>query len=246
MKVYLVVAKGQQQGTPILIKVDLFLMGSDKMCQLRSQLPGIAAQHCALNIRNKRVFVRNLGDGITLVNRVPIPPAEEWPAHAGDRLTVGPLEFMIQFREKQLAQKDTEEWALKALDQDSQREVEDFAEPSDDALPHVARAPATAAAAAASILDKLQLQRGIVKGRLRVSENAGVTVIRFNDTHLVDESEIAFVEREILGSIGQPHMRVLLDFKNVRRMSSHAAEMIHDVSRRVRGQNGTIALCRVR
>src|SRR5262249_18759617 len=199
-----------------------------KMCQLRSQLPGIAAQHCALSIRNKSVFVRNLSDGVTLVNHNRVPAGDEWPVHTGDRLSVGPLEFMIQFREKQLAQKDSEEWARKALDQDSQREVEDFTDQLDDPLPHATHAPATAAAAAASILDKLQLQRGIVRGRLRVSENSGVTVIRFNDTHLVDESEIAFLQREIFSSIGHPRMRVLLDFKNVRRMSSHAAEMIHD------------------
>src|SRR5262249_46203456 len=156
------------------------------------------------------------------------------------------LELLMQFREKQLAQKDTEEWALKALDQDSQREVEEFTDQMEAPLPRAAGAPATAAAAAASILDKLQLQRGIVRGRLRVSENSGVTVIRFNDTHLVDESEITFLQREIFGSINHPRTRVLLDFKNVRRMSSHAAEMIHDVSRRVRAQNGTVALCRVR
>src|SRR5262249_1377133 len=100
MKVYLIVAKGQQQGTPIRIKVDLFLMGSDKMCQLRPQPPGIAAQHCALSIRNKSVFVRNLSDGVTLVNHNRVPAGDEWPVHTGDRLSVGPLEFMIQFREK--------------------------------------------------------------------------------------------------------------------------------------------------
>ena len=61
MKVYLIVATGPHQGVPVLIKVDLFLMGSDRICQLRSQLPGIVPQHCALNVRSKKVFVRNLG-----------------------------------------------------------------------------------------------------------------------------------------------------------------------------------------
>jgi anti-anti-sigma factor len=175
-----------------------------------------------------------------------VPADEEWPVHAGDRLSVGPLEFLVQFREKQLAQKDAEEWALKTLDQDAQREVEEFEEPMDQSVPHTGRAPANAAAAAASILDRLQLQRGIVRGPLRVSENAGITVIRFNDTHLVDESEITFINREILDNISQSRMRVLLDFKNVRRLSSHAAEMIRDVYRHVNTQRGSMALCRVR
>ena len=40
MKLYLIVSKGKQKGLPIPIKVDLFLMGSDSICQLRSKLLG--------------------------------------------------------------------------------------------------------------------------------------------------------------------------------------------------------------
>lgn len=244
MKVYLIVAKGKHQGTPILIKVDLFLMGSDKICQLRSLLPGIAPQHCALETRDKKVFVRNLGEGFTSVNGNLVPPGEEWPIHNGNRLVVGPLEFLVQFREKQHHQHDTEDWALRTLDQDSERVVREFAE--EDSSPHGPRAPATAAQAAASILDKLQLQRGVVKGRMRISETEGVTLIRFDDTHLVEQAELNLIRRELVAAINRPRMRVLLDFKNVVRMSSHAAEMVVEVAGHVRKQSGSLALCRVR
>ena len=40
MKFYLIVAKGSKQGLPIPITVDLFLIGSDKMCQLRKRSLG--------------------------------------------------------------------------------------------------------------------------------------------------------------------------------------------------------------
>src|SRR5262249_23459505 len=91
MKLYLIVAKGRHQGMPILIKVDLFLMGSEKICQLRSGLPGILPQHCAVVTRGNRVFVRNLGDGKTSVNGQAVPSGSEWPLHKDDRLVVGPL-----------------------------------------------------------------------------------------------------------------------------------------------------------
>ena len=41
MKLFLIVAKGKHQGMPIPFKIDLFLIGSDKMCQMRSHVPGV-------------------------------------------------------------------------------------------------------------------------------------------------------------------------------------------------------------
>src|SRR5262249_41637360 len=120
VKFYLIVAKGRHQGMPIPIEIDLFLLGSDGVCQLRSALAGIGPQHCALVNRGRKVFVRDLGSGEpTCGNFEEMPQNAEWPLHAGDRLAVGPLEFMIQFREKPLSQCDLEEWALKCLDQGS-------------------------------------------------------------------------------------------------------------------------------
>src|ERR1043165_6849566 len=115
MKFFLIVAKGSKQGMPIEILVDLFLIGSDKICQLRKDRLG--AKHCALMMREAKVFISDLDSGQpTLLNGSVMPPGEEWPLHAGDRLSVGPLEFLIQFNEEALSGKDLEEWALKCLD----------------------------------------------------------------------------------------------------------------------------------
>lgn len=247
MKLYLIVAKGKHQGMPIPISVDLFMMGSDHCCQLRSQLPGIASRHCALVTRGKKVFVHDLGGDKTLLNGELVPPGQEWPVHAGDRLVVGPLEFMIQFHEKQLSQKDAEEWALKALDTEAGKEYKEEDEGAlDDSMPHAARPPATASASASAILDKLQAQKGVVVGRLRITQTGDVTVLRFNDAYLVEESEITFIKRELVDTVTQTGMRILLDFKNVTRMSSAAMEMIQDFRRRVRAKMGAVAMCRVR
>lgn len=245
MKFYLIVAKGKKKGMPIPIQVDLFLIGAAKVCQLRSDLEGIGVEHCALVTRESKVFIRDWNSGeTTLVNGELVPPGAEWPLHAGDRIAVGPLEFLIQFRERGLSQRDLEEWALKCLDVDSERELREGDE--DEMTPGYSQRFVDASQVAATMFDRLQDMRGIVKGRLRVSHQDGITVIRFNDINLVDESEIALVKKEVYDNLTRPNLRVLLDFKNVQRMSSVAVEMLVEVYRSLRLRGSTLALCRLR
>ncbi len=239
MKFYLLVAKGKQKGLPIPITIDLFMIGSADMCQLRSQLPGIRPEHCALVTRERKVFIRDLDSGEpTMLNGNLVAPGEECPLHAGDRIEVGPLEFMIQFREKPLSGRDLEEWAAKCLDVTVEHEL--FDEEADEF-----HKSTTASAAAASIIDKLQAQRGLVMGRLRIGRESGVTTVRFNDTQLVDESEVALVKMELCQYLGKANLRVLLDFKNVRRLSSVGVQMIGDFYTWLKPWGSTMALCRV-
>ncbi len=236
MKFYLIVAKGSKQGLPIPITVDLFLIGSDKMCQLRKSSLGL--KHCALVTRDKKVFVRDMDSGeLTLVNGAAIPPGAEWPLHSGDRVSVGALEFMIQFRETGMAQKDLEEWASRCLDEEKVPEAEDTLQSSNYK---------SAASAAQSILNQLNAMKGEVKGRLRLGSEGNVTVIRFHDDMLIDESEIALIKRELCDNLNRPNLRVLLDLKNVRRLSSSAVMMLADFHRWLRPWGSTLAFCRIR
>jgi anti-anti-sigma regulatory factor len=236
MKFYLIVAKGSKQGLPIPITVDLFLIGSDKMCQLRKR--SLGPKHCAFVTRNKKVFVRDMDSGKpTLINGNAIPTGAEWPIHPGDRITVGSLDFMIQFREHALAQKDLEEWAMRCLDE--QKEMED-----DDEF--ISSKYKSAASAAQSIFNQLNALKGEVKGRMRVSVDHDVTIIRFHDAMLIDESEIALIKSELCDNLNKPSLRVLLDLKNVRRLSSAAVMMLTDFYRWLRPWGSTLAFCRVR
>jgi predicted component of type VI protein secretion system len=167
MKFYLIVAKGSKKGMPIQIGVDLFLIGSDKFCQLRKRALG--GKHCALITRDRKVFVRDLDSGhSTLVNGSVIPTGKEWPLHAGDRIEVGPLEFLVQFREHLGAPKDVEDWAANCLDDDQER-LPQVAE-DEESAEH-----ANASDAAQSIIDKLQRAKGEVIGRLRIGMERGFT-----------------------------------------------------------------------
>ena len=243
MKLFLRVANGKQAGRLIEIRGQLFMIGSHSSCQLRSRLAGILPQHCAIRHDDRKVFVLNLGDGQVSVNDEPLSPGQEWPLHRQDRLAVGPLEFLVQFNETEVPRRDTEDWALKALDIDANKEEEE----SLDAFGEVREVePGTPAATAEAILAKLKAERGLVKGRLRVSGESGTLVIRFNDPHLVEEGEIALLKKELLANVTGEGLRVLLDFKSVRRISSAATkELIYDLGRWVRGRGGSLAVCRL-
>jgi hypothetical protein len=235
MKFYLIVAKGSKQGMPIPVMIDLFLVGSDKMCQLRKD--SLGPRHCAFVTRDKKVFVRDMDSGqTTIVNGSAIPPGAEWPLHTGDRVAVGSLEFLIQFREHGLSQKDLEQWAINCLEkQDTIEAPEDEDE-----------AQKTAQGAAQSILNKLNAMKGAVKGRLRIGLDRGITVVCFNDAKLVDESEIASIKKELCDNLGRNNLRILLDLKNIRKLSSGAVIMLADIYRWLQPWGSTLAFCRVR
>ncbi|MBI2804230.1 MAG: FHA domain-containing protein [Planctomycetes bacterium] len=236
MKFYLIVAKGRKQGMPIPVSCDLFLVGSDRMCQLRKD--SLGAKHCAFVTRDKKVFVRDMDSGkATLVNGAAIPPGEEWPLHKGDRITLGPLEFLVEFREQSLSQADIEEWSNRTLDEQDGQEDDD-----DDDAEHL-----SAAGAAQSILNKLNSMKGLVTGQLRIGHEHGVVIVRLNCLKLVEESEIASVKKELCDNLNKPNQRILLDLKNVRRLSSQAVVMLADFYRWLQHPRGSsMAVCRIR
>lgn len=244
MKFYLIVAKGKKQGFPIPIEVDLFMIGSDKMCQLRAQHEDIGEKHVVLVTRGKKVFVSDQNSGhATLINGEIMEGGAEWALHSGDMLEVGPLKFMVQYREKALSQRDLEEWALSCLDQLADRKT---AMERLEATENHSNEFVNASSAAAAILDRLTAQKGIVKGRLRISREEGITFIRINDVYLVDEAELALLNRELHDNLNRPNLRILLDMKNIKRMASPAAEMFAKLRIWLRPHGSTMAMCRLR
>jgi anti-anti-sigma regulatory factor len=245
MKFYLIVARGKKKGMPIPIEFDLFLIGSGPMCQLRAVHESIGVQHCALVQRDRKVFICDLDSGgSTFVNGEEVPPSEEWPLHAGDLIDVGPLQFMVQFHERPLSKRDTEEWALKCLDLDSSRKITAM-----DRLETLTTAGSKlddAASTASAILDHLSAKTGVVKGRLRISRDAGITIVLINDVYLVEEAELALLKKELLENLNRPNLKVLLDMKHIRRLSSAAAEMFGELRTLLQRSGSRLAMCRLR
>ena len=65
-----------------------------------------------------------------------------------------------------------------------------------------------------------------VRGRLRIMHERGVTIVMINDHHLIDDAELVHLKKELHDNLNFPNLKVVLDFKVVRRMSTAAAELL--------------------
>ncbi len=96
MKLNLVVlTPGKQEGKSIPITLTQFLIGRDPQCQLRPASPAISKRHCALLVKNGKVFVRDFDSmNGTFVNEEQIKGEVE--IKNNDTLKVGPLHFTVK------------------------------------------------------------------------------------------------------------------------------------------------------
>lgn len=100
MKVNLVVATGVHQGKAIPVPAAQLLIGRDPECQLRPASPAVSKKHCQISIRDGKVFVADMGStNGTFINDVQL--TGEAPVEDGDRLRLGPLDFIIQVKVEQ-------------------------------------------------------------------------------------------------------------------------------------------------
>jgi predicted component of type VI protein secretion system len=96
MKVSLVVATGAHEGRVIPITGPQFLIGRDAQCHLRPASQAISKLHCAVLVRDGKVFVKDFGStNGTLVNEALIQDTEV-AIEDGAGLRVGPLDFRVR------------------------------------------------------------------------------------------------------------------------------------------------------
>lgn len=96
MHIQLVVASGSKSGQTIQITGSKFLIGRAEDCHLKPRSELISRYHCAIISEEGYAAVRDLGskNGVFLNGeRVSL----ESELKNGDRLSVGPLEFIVQF-----------------------------------------------------------------------------------------------------------------------------------------------------
>ncbi len=94
MKISLVVADGPHKGKEIPIKLSQFIIGRDPQCQLRPASSMISRRHCAILIRQGKIYLRDFGStNGTLVNDRRVEGEIE--LHDKDRITIDPLAFVL-------------------------------------------------------------------------------------------------------------------------------------------------------
>jgi pSer/pThr/pTyr-binding forkhead associated (FHA) protein len=89
-----VLSAGKSQGKAIPVTRFPFLIGRDPACQLRPGSGLVSGRHCALVLRDGRLFVRDLNStNGTLLDGVAL--GEERQLKGGERIQVGPLVFGV-------------------------------------------------------------------------------------------------------------------------------------------------------
>jgi len=96
MKLSLVVlSEGKAKGHTIPITLSQFIIGRDAQCHLRPASALISKRHCAILVKNGKVFVRDFDStNGTSVNDAPLQGERQ--LHNEDLLKVGPLEFRVK------------------------------------------------------------------------------------------------------------------------------------------------------
>lgn len=97
MKLSLVVTSGKPEGKEIPIRLSQFVIGRDPECHLRPASPLISKRHCALIVRDEKVYLRDFNStNGTIVNKQPL--RGEIELKNGDEFAVGPLTFSVKLQ----------------------------------------------------------------------------------------------------------------------------------------------------
>ncbi len=94
-RVQLVVEVGRARGKTLDLNVPEFLIGRDKECHLRPNCNEVSRLHAAIEQREGRVFVRDLGSTAGTYLNGQILRDEDAEARHGDRLQIEALQFTI-------------------------------------------------------------------------------------------------------------------------------------------------------
>jgi pSer/pThr/pTyr-binding forkhead associated (FHA) protein len=107
MKISLMVlSTGSAAGKALPINVAQFIIGRDPGCNLRPASAMISKRHCAVLVKDDKVFLRDFGStNGTFVNDEPVKG--EVPLKNGDVLKVGPLSFKVVIESQPAPSKPT-------------------------------------------------------------------------------------------------------------------------------------------
>lgn len=86
-----------------------------------------------------------------------------------------------------------------------------------------------------------------VSGELIVQDYAGITVATIGRPSLLEARDIDTIARELNALIAeQAKRKLILDFTNVRQLSSQSIGMLLNLNKQAKAIDGTVALCGIR
>ena len=83
--------------------------------------------------------------------------------------------------------------------------------------------------------------------RLLINDYAGVTVVTFTDSSILEASAIDSIAKDLYHLVdAQAKLKVILDFGKVKTMSSQGLGMLINMNKKLTAIKGSLALCGVR
>src|SRR5262245_65545644 len=83
--------------------------------------------------------------------------------------------------------------------------------------------------------------------RLDIDEVNGVTIARFTDKKILDESNIQVIGNQLFSLVDDDHrQKIILDFTNVEYLSSAALGKLITMDKKVKATGGKLRLCSIR
>jgi len=83
--------------------------------------------------------------------------------------------------------------------------------------------------------------------RLDIEEVNGVTIARFTDKKILDESNIQIIGNQLFSLVDDDHLqKIVLDFTNVEYLSSAALGKLITMDKKVKAAGGKLRLCSIR
>ncbi len=83
--------------------------------------------------------------------------------------------------------------------------------------------------------------------RLRVEDYAGVTLVTFNDSSILDNATIEQIGKDLYHLVDdEKKQKIIVDFSNVKFLSSHALGVLLTLHKKTLSIKGALSLCGVR
>lgn len=242
LHVRLIVEVGKAKGKAVEVRGPRFLIGRDHQCQLRPNSNAIGRLHTAIEQREGRVFVLDLGSQFGTILNGRVLRNEEAEAFHGDRLQIELLEFTFAIEShagtSSTATRDDPPSGLfgeQAADPGAATTIVPLA----DLAVVPPRPPASVAPAPHD--EKPKRLRHMVAEVVQ-----GVAVIALLTHDISDEAVMSEVRAEIETILGRPEIsRLVLRLNHVSHLSRGAVVMILARAQHLQHGGGTLRICQV-
>lgn len=231
-----------------------FLIGRSASCDLQIDHSRVSLEHCRISRRQDgRIVLEDLHStyGTVLNDR----DVELSALHDGDTIRIGPVVLLCAFGSEasEARRRVLEDYAARSRREHELAMAGRLRDPNDDS-PIVT--------SARKIFDRIT-RHGEDLGkdepaagagsprprttarsrRLKVEMNEGVALVNLLDRAIIHDLEIQQIAAELEGLITDGRKRIVIDFGNVRHLSSQAVGILIQAQRRLKAEGGLLKVC---